>query len=699
MTRTIVLMCCSCLLLACTRQEPLPPATGNSSVPVTAEATDINSLADSLKDRWQLQPNGIRWQVKDQHQDHLEFSGEQVSAIIYYGTDAAGQLVLNRKVVWPMLRTLPNDTHASLIHTFGIEVSPRLRQNGVLLTKELPEQVTYDGLLQIQSRLSAGLQLTRTLAPSPTGAFIIEQQTLKNTGDTALTVSVDPLQYQLLTDAAKGVDGSYHIQARSDFAGEITLAPGGEKSWQLSFSAVPATQTVELSAGFSAEAAADTLRQRQHYVQSLQQNLQLETPDPVLNQMFAFAKLRAAESIFRTKGGLLHGPGGGRYYAAIWANDQAEYVNPFFPFLGDANGNESARNSFAHFARFINPAYTALPSSIIAEGLDIWNGAGDRGDCAMVAYGASRYALASGDPQQARQLLPLIDWCLAYNQRQKTADGVIASDSDELENRFPAGKVNLSTNMLAFGALQSSALLYQALGDAAKASALNTEANQLRKAMLSYFAGEVEGYDTWRYYAGNTRLRAWIALPLVMGFNEQKAGTLAALLSPQLWSENGIYTASGDKTFWDRATLYAFRGMFNAGATDTAMKYLKYYSRKRLLGEHVPFAVEAWPEGDQRHLSAESGLYARVITEGLFGIEPTGFDRFTLAPRLPAGWNGMCLRHIRAFASNFDLCVSRNMTTGATPYQIVLSIEGQNPRQIGWDGVDAVELQLKSKQK
>ncbi|MDZ7871621.1 MAG: hypothetical protein U5L02_20900 [Rheinheimera sp.] len=436
------------------------------------------------------------------------------------------------------------------------------------------------------------------------------------------------------------------------------------------------------------------MRQRQHYVQSLQQNLQLETPDPVLNQMFAFAKLRAAESIFRTQGGLLHGPGGGRYYAAIWANDQAEYVNPFFPFLGDANGNESARNSFAHFARFMNPAFKPLPSSIIAEGLDIWDGAGDRGDCAMVAYGASRYALASGDPQQARQLLPLIDWCLAYNHRQKTADGVIASDSDELENRFPAGKVNLSTNMLAFGALQSAARLYQALGDAAKANTLNTEAGQLRAAMLNYFAGEVEGYDTWRYYAGNTRLRAWIALPLVMGFSEQKAGTLAALLSPQLWSENGIYTASGDKTFWDRATLYAFRGMFNAGATDTAMKYLKYYSRKRLLGEHVPFAVEAWPEGDQRHLSAESGLYARVITEGLFGIEPTGFDRFTLAPRLPAGWNGMCLRHIRAFASNFDLCVTRSTAADSAPYQLMLSVGGQSPRQMPWDGVRVIEMQL-----
>jgi hypothetical protein len=27
----------------------------------------------------------------------------------------------------------------------------------------------------------------------------------------------------------------------------------------------------------------------------------------------------------------MHGPGGLRYYAAIWANDQAEYINPWFP--------------------------------------------------------------------------------------------------------------------------------------------------------------------------------------------------------------------------------------------------------------------------------------------------------------------------------------------------------------------------------
>lgn len=123
-------------------------------------------------------------------------------------------------------------------------------------------------------------------------------------------------------------------------------------------------------------------------------------------------------------------------------------VNPFFPFLGHVAGNESALNSYRHFARFINPDYKPIPSSIVAEGRDIWNGAGDRGDMAMIAYGASRFALASGNAQWSEELWPLITWCLEYDDRQRTEDGVIASNTDELEGRFPAGKANLCTSSL-----------------------------------------------------------------------------------------------------------------------------------------------------------------------------------------------------------------------------------------------------------
>ena len=77
------------------------------------------------------------------------------------------------------------------------------------------------------------------------------------------------------------------------------------------------------------------------------------------------------------------------------------------------------------------------------------------------------------------------------------------------------------------------------------------------------------------------------------------------------------------------------------------------------MGDHVPYAIEAWPEGSQRHLSAESGLYCRIITEGMFGLRPTGLKSFTFTPRLPAEWDKMSLRKIKAFDSTFDIEVIR----------------------------------------
>ena len=147
--------------------------------------------------------------------------------------------------------------------------------------------------------------------------------------------------------------------------------------------------------------------------------------------------------LFRS--GYMHAPGGEVFYAAVWTNDQCEYVIPFFPFLGYATANKSAINTFRHYARFMNAGYRPLPSSIIAEGTDIWNGAGDRGDAAMCANGAARYALARADRTEAEELWPFVEWCLEYCRRNRTADGVVASDSDEMEGRFPVGRTNLAT--------------------------------------------------------------------------------------------------------------------------------------------------------------------------------------------------------------------------------------------------------------
>ena len=228
---------------------------------------------------WDLDEGGnsISWEIKNglEHHDHLEMSGKQVSVVLRYGVDEEGRLCLNKSMVWTMLRTIPNNTHASLMRRFDWDPLDGMTVNGYSLSDRV-EKFTLDGTLQ--------------------------------------------------------------VHGRADLGGET-------------------------------------------------------------------------------------------FHAAIWANDQAEYINPYFPFVGYDYGNASALNSFKHFARYMNDEWKPIPSSIIAEGDGYWNGAGDRGDAAMIAYGAARYVLARGDQEEARELWPLIQWCLEYCHRKLTPEGVVASVS------------------------------------------------------------------------------------------------------------------------------------------------------------------------------------------------------------------------------------------------------------------------------
>ena len=131
----------------------------------------------------------------------------------------------------------------------------------------------------------------------------------------------------------------------------------------------------------------------------------------------------------------------------------------------------------------MNDSFRPLPSSIIAEGDSTWAGAGDRGDQAMIAQGAGRFALLYGNADTARKLWPLISWCLEYCHRKKNAKGVLSSESDELEGRFPSGKANLEANALYYDALVSAAALGRDLGLPAKqVRAYEQESKALRAA-------------------------------------------------------------------------------------------------------------------------------------------------------------------------------------------------------------------------
>lgn len=620
-----------------------------------------------MMDRWRIEDNGaICWKINGRlpHFDHVEMSGQKLSVVLRYGVNADGAFSLNRSLVFPMLRMKPNKTQNNLKQRFDVNIPGMVTIDDLTLTDEKVKDVNFDGIMTVESSFSHvyrrkkvdnAVSLKRVLYPSPNSAYYCEEYTFTNQMKNAITMRVPEWKVKYTTPEEAGVYGAYHIEASLSKSGVFVLNPG---------------ESLELSAVFSGRKEGDEpfarinldadRAGRRALIAQWRNNLVLDTPDKTLNTMFAFAKLRGAESIYNTKGGLMHGPGGEAYYAAIWANDQAEYINPFFPYLGYEIGNQSALNAFRHFARYMNDEYRPIPSSIVSEGVGYWHGAKDRGDGAMIAYGAARYALARGNEKEARELWPLIEWCLEYCRRKLTDQGVVASDSDELENRFPAGNANLCTSSLYYDALLSASFLGKELGlPSSRLKEYSQQAAALRRAIESYFGYDIEGYKSYRYYEGNDVLRAWICMPLTVGIYDRSRGTIDALFSSRLWTNDGLLTQAGTETFWDRSTLYALRGTIAAGEVEKGIDFLKQYSQRRLLGDHVPYAIEAWPEGDQRHLSAESGLYCRIFTEGLFGIRPTGFRSFEMTPRLPKDWKYANLNKVRAFNSDFDIQVVR----------------------------------------
>ena len=90
--------------------------------------------------RWEIVPDStaIVWNVRegDSHRDHIEMSGLKISAVLRYGVEADGSFRLDRSIVWPMLRTVPNNTHGSLMRRFGWDIPRMITVNEALLQQE-----------------------------------------------------------------------------------------------------------------------------------------------------------------------------------------------------------------------------------------------------------------------------------------------------------------------------------------------------------------------------------------------------------------------------------------------------------------------------------------------------------------------------------------------------------------------------------
>jgi len=314
--------------------------------------------------RWQMNVDGsITWQIQGNipHDDHIEMSGKRISCVLRYGIAADSSFHATRTLVWPMLRTIPNNTHASLTRQFAPDGFDWVTVNGKAIGSEKVISITLNGTLVVNSIVGNRMTLTRQYFPSTTLPGYWEMYTLKNISAKTCVVEIPKVNTVYDTNPDKGVDGAYALHVDITHAGSFELQTNDSVSFSVFYSGMKQNEKAPVAD------ATEEKEKRLEFIHEVWNKLILETPDTVLNKEFAFAKIRAAESIFETKGGPMHGPGGEAYYAAIWANDQGEYVGPFFPYLGYDYGNKASLNAYLHFARFMNEEYKPIPSSIIAE--------------------------------------------------------------------------------------------------------------------------------------------------------------------------------------------------------------------------------------------------------------------------------------------------------------------------------------------
>lgn len=266
----------------------------------------VQSQEIGNKSRWDIDNDGgITWKIGQNfpHSDHIEMSGKYLSVVVRYGVTDDKSLVLTRDIVWPMLRTIPNNTHASLTRTFDFNTVKHININGKPVKNEEVTSIHLDGKLTVHSNLNGNMELKHVLSPSTDLPVFCEKFVLVNKGNSKVSVEIPNLSTIYETDAAKGIDGNYRLSYRTKNAGNKTINPGDSVVFYTSISG-GLISTPELIIDVEKE-----LQKRDDLISLFWNNFVLETPNDTLNKAFAFAKIRASESIYQTKGGPMHGPG------------------------------------------------------------------------------------------------------------------------------------------------------------------------------------------------------------------------------------------------------------------------------------------------------------------------------------------------------------------------------------------------------
>ena len=545
------------------------------------------------------------------------------------------------------------DYFKRIMYQVGRDLNLTVQINGQPLKFESPTTATFDGMLTFTYPEDQGVVAIRKLYPSNTKPLVIEQWRLRNNTTEPIKVTISGNRREVPGAFRGKVEESGIIVELISPAVKSTIRPG-EALWFSQRLQCKLASYPDIKVDLDAEH-----RDRRTLAEAAFRGPgRLETPDPTLDLAFALQKFHVLENPVDTYKGVITHNSSLQYSPGIWANDPVEYSSPIFPFFGDPQLNEASLNMYRIWQDYCQKnGIDPFPGSF--EHPDLRLVQRHRGDNAMVLYALPKFLLFLGDRKAAEELWPLVEFSAKSVEKHKTADGIIASRTDEMEGRYPTGTANLSTSALAYGGYCNAARLAHALGKMATAKEFEKRADALRKAIEIYFGADVEGFRTYRYFKGNTTLRGWILLPLAMGITERQQSTVDALVSDKLWPNRlkggDILAESTRETEWARETYYALRVLFKAGRTEEALKLTQCVVKAQIFGNEGPY-----PDEDAIDMLCPGSLYPRVFTEGMFGIVPTGLESFECTPWLPKAWPKMALRDMRAFGHAWDMVVERD---------------------------------------
>ena len=129
------------------------------------------------------------------YSDPSERRGAQIACGISWEVDGGGHFNQMRSLVFPMLRTVPNNTHASLMYRMSTDIMSLIGVNSVAVKQLSTKKVTLDGTLsavcdyglrntnvngQIGDSPAPVIEVTTRIFPSTTLPMLCETYSVRN---------------------------------------------------------------------------------------------------------------------------------------------------------------------------------------------------------------------------------------------------------------------------------------------------------------------------------------------------------------------------------------------------------------------------------------------------------------------------------------------------------------------------------------